>query len=114
MLGKLTRTLPEHGYLHEPKGDGVRALAFTGGDQGELQSRHGRPFARYFPELVRAVRELPEQRVVLDGEILAHDFQALMMRLHPAASRVEKLATETPAAFVAFDLLAAGEEDLKP
>ena len=112
MLGKLTRALPEDGYLYEPKWDGFRALAFKDGDEVELQSRHGRPFARYFPELVAALRELPERRCVLDGEILADDFQALMLRLHPARSRVEKLAAETPTVFIAFDLLAAGDEDL--
>src|SRR4051794_2028919 len=112
MLGKLTRTLPEDGYLYEPKWDGFRALAFKDGDEVELQSRHGRPFARYFPELVRAVRALPEARCVLDGEILAHDFQSLMLRLHPAKSRVERLAAETPTLFIAFDVLAIGDDNL--
>jgi ATP-dependent DNA ligase len=117
MLARLTRTLPEHGHLYEPKWDGFRSLALRDGDSVELKSRHGRPFARYFPELVSALRSLEMERYLLDGEILAHDgrdwnFGALMMRLHPAASRVERLAADTPATFMAFDLLVLGSEDL--
>src|ERR671933_2691824 len=73
MLGRLTRALPEEGYLYEPKWDGFRSLAFRDGDAVELQSRHGRPFARYFPELVAAFRELAVERCVLDGEVLVSD-----------------------------------------
>src|SRR4051794_3746951 len=110
MLGRLTRELPRDGFLYEPKWDGFRALTCRAGETIEIWSRHGRPFARYFPELVAALRELPD--CILDGEIVAHDFPALMARLHPARSRVAKLAAETPVAFIAFDLLALGDEDL--
>jgi ATP-dependent DNA ligase len=117
MLGRLTRTLPEHGHLYEPKWDGFRALALRIDDVVELKSRHGRPFARYFPELVAGLRALPAERCLLDGEILVHDgrdwdFTALMARLHPAASRVERLAAETPAILMAFDLLMLDGDDL--
>ena len=114
MLGRLARELPRGEYLYEPKWDGFRALAFRDGEEVELQSRHGNPLARYFPELVAALRGLPIERLVLDGEIvpLHSDFPALMARLHPAASRVERLARETPSGFVAFDLLAVADESL--
>ena len=114
MLCKLERELPVGDYLYEPKWDGFRCLAFRDGDSVELQSRHGNPLARYFPELVEGLRALPEGRLVLDGEIVApgSGFEALMARLHPAASRVERLRRETPAAFVAFDLLALGDRPL--
>jgi ATP-dependent DNA ligase len=114
MLARLERELPRDGYLYEPKWDGFRALAFRDGDEVELQSRHGNPLARYFPEVVAPLRALAEEQFVLDGEIVARDapFPALMARLHPAASRVEKLSRETPASFVAFDLLAVGDESL--
>src|SRR4051794_11359506 len=118
MLGRLTRELPaDGGWLYEPKWDGFRCLAFRDGDEVDLRSRHDRPFARYFPEVVDALLALGEERFVLDGEVLVpagegFDFPALMLRLHPAASRVEQLAGEHPAGFVAFDLLRAGGEDL--
>jgi ATP-dependent DNA ligase len=119
MLGRLVRELPEGEFVYEPKWDGFRCLAFRDGDEVDLRSRHGRPFARYFPEVVDALLAVRTERVVLDGELLAcrdgqFDFPALMSRLHPAASRVARLATETPAVLVAFDLLARGDDDLRP
>ena len=117
MLARLARELPRGPYLYEPKWDGFRALAFRDGREIELQSRHGRPLARYFPELVEGLAAVRQNAFVLDGEIVVSrdggfDFPALMARLHPAASRVERLRTEAPALFVAFDLLALGAEDL--
>ena len=100
-------------YIYEVKLDGFRCLAFVDGEEVYLQSRNGRPLGRYFPEL-----ELPRGRYVLDGEIVVRgadgreDFDALGQRVHPAASRVERLARETPAVLVAFDLLARDEESL--
>jgi ATP-dependent DNA ligase len=118
MLGKLARELPAGGHLYEPKWDGFRCLAFRDGAEVDLRSRHGRPLSRYFPELVEALAALEEERLALDGEAVVlgprgSDFEALLARLHPAASRVERLRRETPAALVAFDLLAAGDEDLR-
>jgi ATP-dependent DNA ligase len=119
MLAKVGEELPPEGeFLYEPKWDGFRALAFRG-DDVYIQSRDLRPFDRYFPDLHAAfLARLPEGCVV-DGEIVIAtaeglDFDALQMRLHPAASRVEKLARETPASFVAFDILALGGRDLRP
>jgi ATP-dependent DNA ligase len=111
MLARLVRELPVDGYLYEPKWDGFRCLAERRGDDVELVSRHERPLTRYFPEIVAALTTLPPTDWVLDGELLvlvdgAFDFGALMQRLHPAASRVRELAVATPAAFVAFDLVA--------
>jgi ATP-dependent DNA ligase len=118
MLARLTRELPLDGYLYEPKWDGFRCVAFRDGDDLDLRSRNQRPLARYFPEIVEALLGLPEPPFVLDGELVVitaagFDFEALLGRLHPAASRVERLRRETPAAFVAFDLLALGEDDLR-
>ena len=112
MLAKLARELPVGGYLYEPKWDGFRALAFRDGADVDVRSRHGRPLARYFPELVDALLAQPAERFAVDGEIVAEPFAALMSRLHPAASRVERLARETPAVFWAFDVLALDGEDL--
>ena len=120
MLAKLTVELPADGgaFLFEPKWDGFRAIVFRGGGDVFIQSRDLRPLDRYFPELHDTfLARLPDGCVV-DGEIVIAtpeglDFNALQMRLHPAASRVAKLARECPAAFVAFDLLAAGGEDLR-
>ncbi len=118
MLARLTRAVPvEEGFLYEPKWDGFRCVVFRSGDEVDMRSRNQRPLARYFPELVEAFRKLPARRVVLDGEIvifgdLGFDFAALMSRLHPAASRVERLRRETPACFIAFDLIAT-DEDLR-
>lgn len=117
MLAKLTPQLPPEGdFLFEPKWDGFRALVFKDGEDIYLQSRVRKPLARYFPELLGPMRTQLPDRVVLDGEIVLPqgdhlDFEALQMRLHPAKSRVERLAEETPASYVAFDLLAEGDED---
>jgi ATP-dependent DNA ligase len=118
MLAKLADALPDDAsFLYEPKWDGFRAIVFRGTDDVFIQSRDRRPLDRYFPELHEALlRRLPPSCVV-DGEIVitsGHglDFDALQLRLHPAASRVAKLAQETPASFVAFDLLAADGKDL--
>src|SRR5262249_5425101 len=111
MLSKLADELPRGPFLYEPKWDGFRAIIFRGGGEVQMQSRDLRPLDRYFPELHAALaRELPDGSVA-DGEIVIAtpqglDFDALQLRLHPAASRVAKLAKETPASFVAFDLLA--------
>jgi ATP-dependent DNA ligase len=116
MLAKSVPTVPESG-LYEPKWDGFRSIVFRDGDEVEIGSRNERPMTRYFPELVAAFHaELPE-RCVVDGEIVVAtdaglDFEALQQRIHPAASRVTLLSTRTPASFVAFDLLALGEDDL--
>src|SRR5919197_2736541 len=117
MLGRLARELPEGDYAYEPKWDGFRCLAFKEGDDVDLRSRHDRPLARYFPEVVDALRALSTADCVLDGELVAVrdgrlDFAALMGRLHPAASRVERLRRETPAVYVCFDVLAAAGEVL--
>lgn len=118
MLARLARELPVGDYFYEPKWDGFRCLCFRRGDEVELQSRHGRPFSRYFPEIVEAIRDLTRSDMVVDGELVVvrdgrFDFSALMNRLHPAASRVALLRNESPAAFVAFDLLASGGADLR-
>jgi ATP-dependent DNA ligase len=118
MLAKLAGTLPEGGgFLYEPKWDGFRALVFRGADDVFIQSRDSRPLDRYFPELHATFLDLLPAGCVLDGEIVIAtprglDFDALQMRLHPAASRVAKLARESPAEFVAFDLLAVDGEDV--
>ena len=104
--------LPDgEGWQFEPKYDGFRCLVFRDGDEVHLQSRRQKPLNRYFPEVVAAVATWPGPRFVLDGELLIPDraFDALQLRLHPAASRVAKLAVETPARFVAFDLLAGAD-----
>jgi ATP-dependent DNA ligase len=114
MLAKIAEELPQQeGFLFEPKWDGFRAIVFRNGDEAYIQSRDLRPLNRYFPELERACVERLPKGCVIDGEIVVVganglDFDALQQRLHPAASRVAKLANATPAAFVAFDLLAAG------
>ncbi|TWG01246.1 ATP-dependent DNA ligase [Kitasatospora viridis] len=116
MLAKAVTAIPE-GMHYEAKWDGFRAIVFRDGEEVEVASRTGKSLARYFPELLDAFRaELP-QRCVLDGEIvLAHDgrlhFEELQERIHPAASRVRKLAAESPASFIAFDLLALGDRAL--
>jgi ATP-dependent DNA ligase len=118
MLAKLSRELPaQEGMLYEPKWDGFRCIAFRDGEELELGSRNDRPLTRYFPELVDLLRGALPDRCVVDGEIVVVtedglDFDALQQRLHPAASRVQRLAQETPASFVAFDLLALGDSDL--
>ena len=118
MLAKLARRIPKEGdYLIEPKWDGFRALIFRGDSDVYIQSRDERPFDRYFPDVHEACLELLPPGCVVDGEIFIRmdgglDFDALQLRLHPARSRVEKLAAETPASFVAFDLLAVDGENL--
>jgi ATP-dependent DNA ligase len=114
MLAKIADTLPvEPGFLFEPKWDGFRALVFRHGDRTLLQSRDLKPLNRYFPELEQALHTALPDGCVLDGEIVVVsqgglDFDALQQRIHPAASRIAKLAQQTPARFVAFDLLADG------
>jgi ATP-dependent DNA ligase len=113
MLAKLADSVPVKGdFLYEPKWDGFRSIVFRAGEDLFIQSRDLRPFDRYFPELHEALLEKLPDGCVLDGEIVIRtphglDFDALQLRLHPAASRVAKLAKETPASFVAFDLLAS-------
>jgi ATP-dependent DNA ligase len=118
MLAKSAEEVPSGPFLYEPKWDGFRAIVFRGESDVYIQSRDLKPLDRYFPDVHAAlVAGLPDGCVV-DGEIVIAtpgglDFDALQMRLHPAASRVAKLAADTPASFVAFDLLAAGGEDLR-
>src|SRR3954466_3482886 len=122
MLAKSVKQMPTaadvpDGLLYEPKWDGFRCIVFRDGDEVELGSRNERPLTRYFPDVVDAVREALPERCVVDGEIVIAqdgrlDFEALQLRLHPAESRVRKLAAEIPAEFVAFDLLALGDESL--
>jgi ATP-dependent DNA ligase len=117
-LAKTAKELPEgEGWCYEPKWDGFRTIVFRDGDDVHLQSRNGRPMNRYFPEVVEQVAKMGARQLVLDGEIVVivdgiQEFDLLSQRIHPAASRVEKLARETPAAFVAFDLLAEGKKKL--
>ena len=119
MLAKATDALPtDDGWLFEPKWDGFRALVFRDGDEVYIQSRDLKPLDRYFPELADPLRAALPERSVLDGEVViardgALDFEALLLRIHPAASRVNLLAAESPASFVAWDLLALGDEDLR-
>jgi ATP-dependent DNA ligase len=119
MLAKLATELPAgEGWLFEPKWDGFRAIVFRDGDRFFIQSRDLKPLGRYFPELEASLAASLPERCVVDGEIVivgerGLDFDALQMRLHPAASRVQKLAAATPSAFVAFDLLAEGSLDLR-
>ena len=118
MLAKLADQLPPAGgYLYEPKWDGFRAIVFRGASDVYIQSRDSRPLDRYFPELHDSLLERLPKNCVVDGEIVIAtgkglDFDALQLRLHPAESRVAKLAKETPASFVAFDLLASGQRNL--
>ncbi|PPK97505.1 ATP-dependent DNA ligase [Kineococcus xinjiangensis] len=124
MLARAAKALPEQpaeapGWSYEPKWDGFRCLVFRDGDEVVLGSRGSKPLTRYFPEVVAAaLAELPP-RVVVDGELFVPaadgrrlDWDALSQRIHPAASRIAMLSEQTPARFVAFDLLACGEEDL--
>jgi len=119
MLAKLARELPTApGMRYEPKWDGFRCIVFRDGSEVELGSRNERPLTRYFPELIEPLRDALPERAVVDGEIVIAgphglDFNALLQRIHPAASRVATLAASTPASFVAFDLLALGERDLR-
>src|SRR3954471_8717931 len=113
-LARPAKTLPAgQGWTYEPKWDGFRAIAFVDGEDVYLQSRSGKPLRRYFPEL-----EFPAGRYVLDGEIVLldadgrQDFDALGQRIHPAESRINLLAEQTPTVFIAFDLLALDDESL--
>jgi ATP-dependent DNA ligase len=117
-LARAASELPTgDGWRYEPKWDGFRTIVFRDGDDVRLQSRNGRPMNRYFPEVVPDVLTLPADRLVLDGELIVvvdgvQEFDVLGQRIHPAESRVRMLAEMTPAAFVAFDLLAEGDESL--
>ncbi len=118
MLAKPVAEIPP-GRLYEPKWDGFRSIIFRDGDEVEIGSRNERPMTRYFPEVVAAVLANFPERSVIDGEIVVADtarntldFEALQQRIHPAASRVNLLAEQTPASFIAFDLLALGDDDL--
>lgn len=120
MLAKLARSIPDEGdHLYEPKWDGFRCVVFRDGDEISLESRNQRPFNRYFPELIGPLLAALPRRCVVDGEIVVADggghgldFDALQQRIHPAESRVQRLSVETPAQFVAFDLIALDDSDL--
>jgi ATP-dependent DNA ligase len=117
MLAKLAQTLPDKGHLYEPKWDGFRAIVFRSMDEVYIQSRDLKPLERYFPELRDSLKVSLPQGSVVDGEIVivgaeGLDFDALQLRLHPATLRVQKLAVETPASFVAFDLLAIKSQNM--
>jgi ATP-dependent DNA ligase len=118
MLAKPVTAIPPD-HLYEPKWDGFRSIVFRDGDEVEIGSRNERPMTRYFPELVDQVLAQFPERCVVDGEIVVADvegnrldFEALQQRIHPADSRVRLLAEQTPASFIAFDLLALGDDDL--
>ena len=119
MLSRAADALPGgDGWQFEPKWDGFRTLVFRDGDEILLQSRDGRPMNRYFPELLAPLASALPERCVVDGEIVivgagGLDFEALLLRIHPAASRVKLLAAQSPASFVTWDLLALGDEDLR-
>src|SRR5919112_4180805 len=118
MLAKAVTKVPTAEDLYyEPKWDGFRCIVFGDGDEVELGSRNEKPLTRYFPEVVEAVKANLPERCVVDGEIVIAggkglDFEALLQRIHPADSRVRMLAESTPAGFIAFDLLALGDDDL--
>ena len=121
MLAKPVKGIPDPekygGLSFEPKWDGFRCLVFKDGDEVELASRNTKPLTRYFPEVVAAVKEALPERCVVDGEIVVPQgdrlhFESLLQRIHPAKSRVDLLAEQTPAHLVAFDLLAVGDESL--
>src|SRR5579875_3203055 len=111
MEAKLVDSLPEEpGWQFEPKWDGFRCLAFRAGDEVALHAKSGKPLGRYFPDVVQTLKALPVDRFVIDGELViavdgAFSFEALQLRLHPAESRVRKLAAEHPAGFNLFDCL---------
>jgi ATP-dependent DNA ligase len=118
MLAKLMTEVPTEGeLLFEPKWDGFRAIVFRDGDEVYIQSRDKKPLDRYFPELIEPLKKSLPKRCVVDGEVILMrdgklEFGTLQARIHPAASRVNKLAAETPAQYVAFDLLCLGDESL--
>lgn len=117
-LAKSASELPDGDrWVYEPKWDGFRTIVFRDGDDVYLQSRNGKPMNRYFPEVVASIRSMKNDRLVMDGEIVVvvdgvQEFDLLGQRIHPAESRVKMLAEKWPAAFVAFDLLAEGDESL--
>jgi ATP-dependent DNA ligase len=119
MLAKLSDDIPQtEGWLFEPKWDGFRAIVFRDGDDVLIQSRDLKPLDRYFPELPPALKANLPERSIVDGEVVIPgpnglDFEALLLRIHPAESRVRMLAEQTPASFVAWDLLALDDEDLR-
>jgi len=119
MLAKRVAELPTGGsWIFEPKWDGFRALVFRDGEEILIQSRDEKPLNRYFPELLEPIKSQLPARCVLDGEIVIAkngglDFEALQLRLHPAASRVKLLSQETPASIVFFDVLCEGDRDLR-
>jgi ATP-dependent DNA ligase len=119
MLAKRVEQLPDgDDWIFEPKWDGFRSLVFRDGDEIFIQSRDEKPLNRYFPELLDPLRSALPERCVFDGEIVivrdnSLDFDALQLRLHPAASRTTKLSQQTPASFVVFDLLSEGKRDLR-
>ncbi|HUS31416.1 MAG TPA: ATP-dependent DNA ligase [Kofleriaceae bacterium] len=119
MLAKLANEIPEGDqWIYEPKWDGFRAMVFKSGDELYIQSRDLKPLGRYFPELEPQLRASLPDKCVLDGEIVIAtdgklDFEALLLRIHPAASRVKMLAEQKPSSYVAWDLLALGDEDLR-
>jgi ATP-dependent DNA ligase len=118
ILAKAATKLPiGDGVFYEPKWDGFRCIVFRDGDEVELGSRNERPMTRYFPEVVAAVKANLPERCVVDGEIVVPQgdrlhFESLLQRIHPAQSRVDLLAEQTPASFVAFDLLALGDQSM--
>jgi ATP-dependent DNA ligase len=117
-LARAAKELPTgEDWRFEPKWDGFRTIIFRDGDDVYLQSRNGKPMNRYFPEIIPQVLALPDERIVVDGELILvvdgiQEFDLLGQRIHPAKSRVDMLAEQTPAAFVAFDLLAVGDDVL--
>src|ERR1700753_846732 len=119
MLAKSVADIPEGPFSFEPKWDGFRAVVFRDGDEVEIGSRNERPMTRYFPELVAAIKGERPERCVTDGEIVIPDadgrrldFEALLQRIHPAQTRINLLAGQTPAHLVAFDALAVADENL--
>ena len=116
MLAKSVPQIPEGSLSFEPKWDGFRSIVFRDGDEVEIGSRNERPMTRYFPEVVEAIKQSMPERCVVDGEIIVVvgdrlEFEVLQQRIHPAASRIKLLSQETPARFVAFDLLALDHVD---
>jgi ATP-dependent DNA ligase len=116
MLAKSVPQIPEGSLSFEPKWDGFRSIVFRDGDEVEIGSRNERPMTRYFPEVVEAIKQSLPERCVIDGEIIVVvgdrlEFEVLQQRIHPAASRIKLLSEQTPARFVAFDLLALGDVD---
>jgi ATP-dependent DNA ligase len=116
MEAKLVSAIPrEHGWQYEPKWDGFRGLVFRDDNKVVIQSKSGQPLDRYFPELVEAIRNIPDRGFVLDGEIIIEcegklDFDALLQRIHPAPSRIQRLSRETPAKLLVFDFLEDGSQ----